>query len=240
VGFAVRLFFSRRQPPLATPWKGGGYFYITNKYFMKTIYLSIFLLLFPLLPINASEIRGRISTSPSKTEPSAPESRPGGEVNKEEIKEDKKNEEKSSVGGGILFLNSRSDQDKIKAEKSENEAEIIALGASAYADGTLLRGPDKRIYVIKNGYRMHIPGLNELKKYAGQKIHDVSESELADHRLKKYFYGQLIREAGQVKIYEITEKGLKHILSLEELRRHYFGREIVNISPEEMAIYQNT
>lgn len=50
------------------------------------------------------------------------------------------------------------------------------LGEKTYADGTLLRGSDKKVYVLKNGKLTHIRSLVELSKYQGQKIHDVSDS----------------------------------------------------------------
>jgi hypothetical protein len=50
------------------------------------------------------------------------------------------------------------------------------LGEKTYADGTLLRGSDKKVYVLKNGKLTHIRSLVELSKYQGQKIHDVADS----------------------------------------------------------------
>ena len=52
------------------------------------------------------------------------------------------------------------------------------LGTKTYANGTLLRGSDKKVYVILNGAKVHLKSLEDLKKYAGHKIYDVSDSVL--------------------------------------------------------------
>lgn len=52
------------------------------------------------------------------------------------------------------------------------------LGHKTYADGSLLRGPDKKVYVIINGAKVHLQTLTDLKKYSGRKIHDVTEEVL--------------------------------------------------------------
>lgn len=51
-------------------------------------------------------------------------------------------------------------------------------GVKAYADGTLLRGSDKKVYIIEHGKKRHITTLAELAKYAGQEIVDVSDEVL--------------------------------------------------------------
>lgn len=43
-----------------------------------------------------------------------------------------------------------------------------------YPDGTILRGPDKKIYVITSGKKKRIKTQKELSKYAGKPILDVS------------------------------------------------------------------
>ena len=47
------------------------------------------------------------------------------------------------------------------------------LGEKIYGDGTLLRTPDKKIYVIKSGTAHYIKNLKELFQYAGQPITNV-------------------------------------------------------------------
>jgi hypothetical protein len=56
------------------------------------------------------------------------------------------------------------------------------LGAQAIGNGTLVRGSNKKIYVIVNGKRVYIPNLKELrKKYLGRPILDVSDSVIAQY-----------------------------------------------------------
>ncbi len=52
------------------------------------------------------------------------------------------------------------------------------LGTKTYANGTLLRGSDKKVYIITNGKKVYISSLEELKKYAGRKIYDVTDTVL--------------------------------------------------------------
>jgi len=54
------------------------------------------------------------------------------------------------------------------------------LGVKIYADGTLLRGPDKKIYLIVSGKKYYISSLKELAKYKNSKIYNVS-AEVTDN-----------------------------------------------------------
>jgi hypothetical protein len=56
------------------------------------------------------------------------------------------------------------------------------LGVQTYADGTLLRGPDHRIYVLTNGHLVYIHDLAELAAhYFGLPILDVSAAVIAQY-----------------------------------------------------------
>jgi len=55
------------------------------------------------------------------------------------------------------------------------------LGVKIYPNGTLLRGKNKRVYIIENSHKRYISSLAELKKYAGQQIIDVSDSVLGEY-----------------------------------------------------------
>lgn len=55
------------------------------------------------------------------------------------------------------------------------------LGIKIYADGTLLRGPDHKIYVILGGKKRHILDLAELSEYFGHKINNVGADVLAQY-----------------------------------------------------------
>ncbi|MDD4902682.1 MAG: hypothetical protein PHE24_06125 [Patescibacteria group bacterium] len=54
------------------------------------------------------------------------------------------------------------------------------LGVKIYADGTLLRGPDHKIYVIVNGKKQYIHSLQELYQYRDRRIINVSAAVIAD------------------------------------------------------------
>jgi hypothetical protein len=53
------------------------------------------------------------------------------------------------------------------------------LGVKIYGEGSLLRGPDHKIYVIVNGKKQYISNLVDLYKYFGHKINNVSTSTLS-------------------------------------------------------------
>lgn len=52
------------------------------------------------------------------------------------------------------------------------------LGVKSYADGTLLRGSDMKVYILENGHKRHIISFAELMEYIGQEIIDVSDDVL--------------------------------------------------------------
>jgi hypothetical protein len=53
-----------------------------------------------------------------------------------------------------------------------------ALGLKPYGDNSLIRGIDKKIYVIKSGKKIYITSIATLKKYVGQVIYNVSDAVL--------------------------------------------------------------
>ncbi|MDD5071846.1 MAG: right-handed parallel beta-helix repeat-containing protein [Patescibacteria group bacterium] len=114
------------------------------------------------------------------------------------------------------------------------------LGEKIYADGTLVRGRDKKIFIIVDGQKKYIPNLKELAKYAGQKIYDVANSVLIQYPEvlgeKVIADGALIRGA-DAKIYAIKNGKKEHVRSLEELRKNYFGKKIYDVSDETLAKY---
>jgi hypothetical protein len=70
------------------------------------------------------------------------------------------------------------------AVPSENGAGASGsvLGVQIYADGTLIRGTDHRIYVIKNGKKVYIHSLEELAEfYFGLPILNVSDDVIAQY-----------------------------------------------------------
>jgi hypothetical protein len=121
------------------------------------------------------------------------------------------------------------------------------LGEKTYADGTLLRGSDKKVYIVVGGKLKQITTLRELAKYAGKEIITVKDSVIASYAKvsggsvlgdKKYGNGQLIRN-NNVKVFVIIDGKKKHILNLTELAKYYFGKPIYHVSVEELASYPN-
>ena len=204
---------------------------------MKLLILISYFLIFAYFSVaSASEITGKISTDPNN---------PGGHyaapVDNEENNQDESMDSGESPGGGsALIMENRKykrteDDKKNKEEKSPGEIKVLGIGY--YPDGSLLRGSDKKIYLIKNGYRKYIANLEELKKYASREIIDVGEEDLKQYEYRPHLDGELIRQIGDVKVYVIENGLIRHIKSLEELRARYFGLEIYNLKEEEMSLY---
>lgn len=88
------------------------------------------------------------------------------------------------IDGKLLHVTSLKELAKYKGPVLKVDDSTIAsfgkavLGAKKYADGTLLRGKgDLKIYVIKDGKKVHIKSLAELKSYKGKTL-VVEGSEL--------------------------------------------------------------
>jgi len=153
---------------------------------------------------------------------------------------------KPAEGGssGVPLWLLQQQQPKPVVTPSKEEAPIAPtpqlLGEKIYADGTLLRGKDKKVYIIANGQKKHVPNLKELAKYAGQKIYDVENIILIQYPevlgIKVFADGMLIRGA-DARIYVIKNNKKQHIRSLEELRKNYFGKKIYDVSEETLVKY---
>ncbi len=226
-------------------------------------FLIPFFLLFVFVPeVQASEVFGKISTDPNKNNSSfqtsedfieeeedsgsssgSGSSSSGGDSGNtvsvdetEDTVEENETEEEGDPIAEIIASSTPADLPKEKAVLEDEPVKMI-LGAKIYPDGTLLRGPDKRIYLIKNGAKKYIVDLEELSLYAGRKIISASVEELSCYKNRGHLDGELIRQRGEEKVYVIVNGAKKHILNLEELRAHYAGLEIFNIESEEMAEY---
>lgn len=125
--------------------------------------------------------------------------------------------EKKKNGRGYLFQN--------------EEPETKVLGLSRFFDGALLRGSDKKIFIIDGDTRRYVSNLFELQKYEGQEIFDVENDILMDYPLKIFNNGDLVR-GSDMRIFLIQGNTKKHILNLEELRRDYTGQEILNVDDD--------
>ncbi len=121
-------------------------------------------------------------------------------------------------------------------EKTDEE-DVEVLGFSQFSDGSLVRDNNANVYLIEGDYKKHILSLEELVKYLGQTIHDISDEELAEYMTRKYSNGDLIREKGDAKIFHIVDTYLEQVPNVEELKNNFPGQEIFNVSKEEMALY---
>jgi hypothetical protein len=139
--------------------------------------------------------------------------------------------------------NEKSGDNKRKNESGElfthKEKEIKVLGISFYPNGTLLKGESDRIFLILKSRKKHILDLEELKGYSGKKIIEVSDDELKDYPEWSPQDGDLVRERGKHKIFIIHQGRKRLIRSLDDLRNHFFGKEIYNIGREDMLEFSD-
>lgn len=115
------------------------------------------------------------------------------------------------------------------------------LGEKKYADGTLLKGTNNRIYVVIGGKLLYITNFKELAKYHGPilKVSDEvidSFAKLSVLGVKKYADGTLIRAKGDIKVYIIKNGKKVQIKTLTELKK-YKGIIIYTVTPEELNNY---
>lgn len=117
--------------------------------------------------------------------------------------------------------------DKIK---SNDLPKKMVLGVKAYADGTLVRGQNKKIYVIMFGEKEHITSMKELKQYGKKPIINASDSSLAaypDHKFAKLRNGDLMKGPNN-KIYVIKNGKKQPVKNLIELRS-YKNKAIIKV-----------
>jgi hypothetical protein len=198
---------------------------------MKKILLAMILLMLSATNAQASEIFGQISTNPNAT--------PNGQNNPPEAEEPVNPPPiiNNPPGGAVIIL---PQLNRLSGQSVNNQTGIQnkeVLGVKLYTDGTLLRGSDKKIYIIKGQEKKYITSLNELAKYRGRSIIKATDQELSAYQTRPHLNGELVRQTGEVKVYLVKSGGKQHILNLEELRAKFFGQEIFNISREEMALY---
>ncbi|MCK4540387.1 hypothetical protein KAU09_04500 [Candidatus Parcubacteria bacterium] len=129
----------------------------------------------------------------------------------------------------------------VKAENS-NKPGVTVLGISHYADGSLIRGENKKIYVIVDGVKQHIKNMKELMQYAGQPIFEVDDEVLGQYSgvevlgISGYGNGALIR-CNDMKIYVIVNGKCKHIANLKQLAK-YAGQEIFNVTDDVVSSFE--
>ncbi|NUM25239.1 MAG: hypothetical protein HUU49_01275 [Candidatus Buchananbacteria bacterium] len=126
------------------------------------------------------------------------------------------------------------------------------LGVKQYADGTLLRVPDGRVFVVRNGKPQHIATLDELNKnYPGVKIISITTAELDNLingasqvttggrvlGVKKYGDGSLLKTPDW-KLYEVKDGRVHHIATIPGSQDFYQGKKINQVTYEELAQYE--
>jgi len=117
------------------------------------------------------------------------------------------------------------------------------LGVKIYANGSLLRSPDMKIFLVVSGQLQYVNSLQQLQLFAGRKINDVSWATLAQYQqvspagqvlgVKIYGNGTLLRTPDN-KIYVITDGKPQYINSLEQLYQ-YRNTRIINVSYSVLA-----
>ncbi len=121
-----------------------------------------------------------------------------------------------------------------KNNGKQKQEEVKVLGFSKYADGSLLRGSNLQIYVIRGIYKQRIHNLIELAHYADESIFNVDDATLGEYPTLRYGEGDLVREQGDERVFQIVGSNLKKVINLEELRANFAGQRIYNISHREI------
>jgi hypothetical protein len=150
---------------------------------------------------------------------------------------------KPPTGGGVLLPPATTPTSTATTTASTSTVDTESgqvLGIKIYGDGVLLRGPDFKIYALKNGGRYYVSNLAELWNYRGWKLYNVSFEEIAafeDYTGRIYAAGVLLR-AKNFKIYAI-KAGLKkhHVLNLIELKDYRDWRLYYNVSDAIINLY---
>lgn len=145
----------------------------------------------------------------------------------------------SMIPNNCLMTAEQKAQTKRKCGLTDTDGEIKALGIEYYADGSLIRGSDMKVYLIEKQVKRHIANIKALEKFTGQEIFNVSD-EITDFYptgLKicvEYQNGDLIR-GKDMRIY-VIKNNKKRYINLEELQK-YAGRKIYNASNQVLNQY---
>lgn len=122
-----------------------------------------------------------------------------------------------------------------------------AVEAASFADNTLIRSKDWQVFMIRQGQRVKIKDLAELRRnFRGQEIINVDDKTLAEIKIKSSNSGpgsvnSKNRGAGGIrpddslirsrdgKIFVTVQGERRHISDLSELRREHAGQVIHNV-----------
>jgi hypothetical protein len=205
---------------------------------MKYLFSIIILAMLTATNVNASELTGKISTDPQVL---------ANIVNGTSSGQNSDSQSNATPGsGGSTDTTSANQTQKLDVNHQtirsiagkKGARQIKVLGISLYPDNSLLRNIDRRIYLVRGGFKRPVLSLKELQKYRGQSIYDVTPEELAYYQARGYLDNELIKEKGTQKIYVIVNGKRQPISGPSELRKHYSGLEIFSVSHEEMDLYK--
>jgi hypothetical protein len=116
------------------------------------------------------------------------------------------------------------------------------LGVKQYADGTLLRTPDGKIYIIGNQVPRYISSQDELKQYGNKKIYNVDYNDINDYGnkqvlgVKRYADGTILKTPDW-KVYIIENQKAKYIATVASPQMLYDGKPVYNVDYEILAQY---
>ncbi|MBU4257130.1 hypothetical protein KKC04_01825 [Patescibacteria group bacterium] len=145
----------------------------------------------------------------------------------------------SIIPNNCLMTAEQKAQTERKCGLTDTGGEIKVLSIEYYADGSLIRGSDMKVYLIEKQVKRHIANIKALEKFTGQEILNVSD-EITDFYptgLKicaEYQNGDLIR-GKDMRIY-VIKNNKKYYINLEELQK-YAGRKIYNASNQVLNQY---
>ncbi len=122
------------------------------------------------------------------------------------------------------------------------------LGSKKYADGTLIRTPDNKVYIIELQKPRYINSPYELSLYGGQEIFNVefdvldqysNQSVGGDQKIlgvKVYGDGTLLRTR-DFKVYIVENGNIKHIASIPGPHDSYLGKKIIDVDYSVLTQY---
>ena len=115
------------------------------------------------------------------------------------------------------------------------------LGTKIFANGTLVRAEDYRVYVIENGYKRYLPTLEDIRAYKHAKIQNVTYTDLEQyqtvsidttrHNNLKVGEGTMIRDS-KGNIYVIRNGSRHYIPGFAETFERYANVPVINVSDE--------
>lgn len=129
------------------------------------------------------------------------------------------------------------------------------LGVKDYADGTLLRTPDHKVYIVSKNTLKHVATLTELNSYAGQNIFNITFdqfNELIDEKaeqpeptiggqqkvlgVKQYADGTLFRTPDW-KLYRVVNGQVQLIAIFPGSQTEYHGEKFYDVDYAVLAEY---